>query len=133
MQFIGPSRTNPPATGKEMKISPEVEPILKRACFDCHSNNTVWPWYSNIMPVKMLLANHVNDGRKRLNFSEWENYPLNKKTDKLMEICEQVDEKKMPLDQYLYLHSNAKLSGEDMKAICDWTDREGKKLDEENK
>jgi len=122
LQFFRTERTNPQRTGNEMNIPEYVQPILARACFDCHSHDTKWPWYSNIMPVTYLLTNHVNEGRKHLNFSEWGTYSQNKKENKLLEICEEIEEKKMPLEQYLMLHSEATLSQEDIKTICDWAD-----------
>jgi hypothetical protein len=122
LQFIRPERTNPVVEGKALEIPEHILPLLQRACFDCHSNDTKWPWYSNIMPATYFLTNHVNEGRKHLNFSEWETYSRNKKEDKLLEICEEMEEQKMPLAPYLLLHSEAKLSPEEIKKICDWTE-----------
>jgi len=133
IQFFGPERTNPkiePSRSVQSltQIPPEVSNILKRACYDCHSNATRWPWYSYVAPVSWLVIDDVNEGRSHVNFSEWAQYSPKKVTKALDDICEEIDEKHMPLPQYLLMHSNAKLSDADIEAICAWTKAETARL-----
>ena len=100
---------------------------MHRACFDCHSNATVWPWYSHVAPVSWLLADDVKKGRKEVNFSEWGGYTQKRKLRKLKEICDQVKEGDMPLKKYVPLHPASKLSDADRAAICDWAKAEAKR------
>lgn len=106
------------------QTSAEVQPILDRSCRDCHSNQTVWPWYAQAAPVSWLLANDVRKGRAQLNFSEWATYPDAKKAHKLQAICHEVKGGDMPLTYYLPMHPAARLSDADRAAICAWTDRQ---------
>jgi hypothetical protein len=126
IQFIRPSLANPPidetkTIGATVPVPPDVQAILERSCYDCHSNKTVWPWYSNVAPVSWLLADDVKDGRKELNFSEWGTYKERRKARKLKELCEQVKESEMPLKLYVPLHSSAKLSDADRARLCEWS------------
>jgi len=106
------------------KLNPQVSGILNRACRDCHSNQTSWPWYSKVAPVSWLLSHDVAEGRRELNFSEWGGYNPRRAGNKLKEICEQVERAEMPLSYYLPMHPDAKLSPEDRKAICAWAREE---------
>lgn len=115
---------------KHMNIPSNVQQILKRSCYDCHSNQTVWPWYSNVAPASWLVAKDVKEGRKEMNFSEWGKLSDNKKAKLLDDICEQVTEGEMPLKPYLIMHSDAKLSDEDIKLLCTWAESEMKKYEE---
>ncbi|MEW6653010.1 MAG: heme-binding domain-containing protein [Bacteroidota bacterium] len=119
-QFIEVERTNPPVT-KELQASAEVKNILRNACYDCHSNETVWPWYSNIAPVSFLIANHVNDGRRHLNFSTWGNMFTPKQNEYKKEIWEEIERGKMPIGSYTWLHPKAKLTPEQRKVIKSWS------------
>ncbi|MGE0104463.1 MAG: heme-binding domain-containing protein [Blastocatellales bacterium] len=126
IQVVRPDRTNPPVSPvKTMKanleVPADVEAIFQRACYDCHSNQTVWPWYSNIAPVSWFVADHVREGRGELSFSEFGDYPAKKADHKLEEICEMVEKDEMPLASYLILHGDARLSEADKQAICGWT------------
>ncbi len=104
------------------EISGEVSAILKNACNDCHSNKTEYPWYASIQPVGWWLANHVNDGKRHLNFSEFTSRKIAYQNHKLEEIIEEVDEDKMPLPSYtnLGLHPEANLTAEQKKTLTDW-------------
>lgn len=102
---IGPQRTNPPVIAEPKWDSPETRALAKRACFDCHSNETVWPWYSYIAPVSWLLANDAQMGRRAFNFSEWKPGMMSAA---IME--EQIRSGKMPLPQYLLMHPEARLT-----------------------
>lgn len=104
----------------ETKPNAEVTSILKETCFDCHSNFTRYPWYDKITPVNFWLAEHVEDGKGHLNFSEWDSYSVKKKDHKMEELIEEVEEKKMPLESYTYTHANANLSDAQIQAVMDW-------------
>ncbi len=103
----------------EIKAPENVQAILKRSCFDCHSNHTVYPWYSNIAPVSWFTKGHVKEGREHMNFSTWASYEDEKKLKYLQKIPKAI-ESKMPLPNYLIMHQDAKLSDADKKAIKDW-------------
>ncbi|MFN3996832.1 heme-binding domain-containing protein [Algoriphagus sp.] len=107
---------------KSYNVPGHVAMILKGACNDCHTNLTRYPWYSNIQPVKYMLADHVNEGKRKLNLSAFTKLPLAVQNHKLEEIIEMVEEKEMPLASYTYLglHPEAKLSDEERKILVDW-------------
>lgn len=133
IQFNRPARENIPIVQAETleattQLPENVDQILKRSCNDCHTNQTNWVWYSNIAPISWGMVDHVNDGRKELNFSKWATYNSNRKDHKLDEICEQVETGEMPHYQYLWLHWNASLSKDDVKTLCDWTSSEKKRI-----
>ncbi len=133
IQFYRPDFTNPPVIESENLLAgnqvPEnVKSILVRSCGDCHTNATVYPWYSKISPSSWFLANHITDGRKHLNFSNWNTNETRRKDKKLAEVCEQIESKEMPLPSYLWIHRDAKLSEEEVKTLCDWSNQEREKL-----
>lgn len=133
MQLYRPSRDNPPVDQtktmeKTMQIPANVETTLSRACNDCHSSKTVYPWYSNVAPVSWFLASHITDGRHEMNMSEWATYSAKKRRRRLEQICEQVNKKEMPLPSYLWLHPDAKLSDADRSLLCDWANAEKAKI-----
>lgn len=97
-----------------------VMSILQTSCYDCHSNNTKYPWYSNIQPIRLMMDHHVEEGMKELNFSEFGNYSERRKRNKLRAISEQIEKGKMPLPSYLWLHSDAKLSNEEKKILMEF-------------
>ena len=126
MQFIRPDR--------EVQIHPEgmafhevfelptdLENNLKAACYDCHSNQTNYPWYSYVAPVSWLVAKDTREGRDELNFSTWGDLSKRKKIRTLNDIAEEVEEKEMPLEIYTVIHRDAKLSSEQIEAITAWT------------
>lgn len=138
MQVIRPARTNPPVDGSRTleahsQLTPEAAAVINRSCKDCHSNQTRWPWYSNVAPVSWFLINHVNDGREQMNFSDWAQYSQSEQTDFLKKICREVKLGDMPLHSYLWLHGDAKLSSEDVKVLCDWASSESQRLNPEAK
>ena len=125
IQFFRPNFTNPAVNSAETLQAPEnVQAILKRSCNDCHTNETVYPWYSKVQPGAWFLAGHIEDGRREVNFSVWNTYEKSKKDRKLEEICEQIKYKEMPLPSYLWIHWSAKMSEADIKILCDWTETE---------
>jgi hypothetical protein len=119
-QAVPVVRTNPPITG-DVAAGAEVAAILRRACYDCHSNETVWPWYSRVAPASWLLAHDVREGRDELNFSTWSVYPAPKRVKKLKEIADEVAEGEMPPWSYVLLHGEARLDAPARDALRDWT------------
>ena len=133
-QFVRPAKTNPAsdesgAIQSHVEMDPAVSDVLGRACYDCHSNATEWPWYSKIAPVSWFLVSHVNDGRRHLNFSEWTKYDRAKAAKKLQEIDEEVQSKAMPLSSYTLLHPEARLSDQERALVSDWAKAEGERLE----
>lgn len=122
VQFVPVVRVNPLERGQPPGPA-EVEALLERACYDCHSNETRWPWYSQIAPMSFLIARDVTEGRRELNFSTWSQYNERRKTRKLKEIAEQVEKGKMPQWYYVSLHPDAKLSAADRELITKWARR----------
>ncbi|MCY7377560.1 MAG: heme-binding domain-containing protein, partial [Pyrinomonadaceae bacterium] len=110
------------------QVPEKVGQILKRSCSDCHTNQTSYPWYSNITPVNWLLAQHIDEGRQKLNFSIWNTYNAKRKGRKLDEICDQVIGGEMPYNQYLWMHGDSKLSDEDKRLLCNWGETEKAKI-----
>ena len=102
---FGHQHVNPPVTGEPVWPDPAVHALAKDACFDCHSNETTWPWYSNIAPISWLVLNHVEEGRAYLNFSEWDRPQQGRG-----EISEVIGEGEMPPAYYRLLHRSANLS-----------------------
>jgi hypothetical protein len=109
-------------------VPPDIKLILGRSCNDCHSNNTVYPWYSNIQPAAWFLKDHIDEARRELNFSEFNTYSAKKKKRKLEEICEMVESAAMPLPSYLWIHRDSVLSDTEKKALCDWSKQEHDKI-----
>jgi hypothetical protein len=116
IQLVPMQRTNPKVES-EIVVAPEFRDILKRSCYDCHSNETVWPWYSKVAPASWLVVGHVNEGRSRLNFSTWSQYDASQQAGKLREMGEEIKEGGMPLFSYLLLHPKAKLSAADVSVV----------------
>ncbi|WP_425237461.1 heme-binding domain-containing protein [Ulvibacterium sp.] len=104
----------------ETNPATELRVVLEETCYDCHSNNTVYPWYNNIAPVSFWLANHVKDGKKHLNFSAWDGYSVKKKDHKLEEVIEMIENGEMPLKEYTWTHENARLTNEQRESIVAW-------------
>jgi hypothetical protein len=125
IQFIRPARNESTELGKNditnfYNVPADVTGILNRSCNDCHTNNTIYPWYDNVQPVAWWLQNHVNEGKRELNFSEFGAYTPRKQDHKLEELIELVEKDAMPLNSYLWVHRSAKLSAEDKKLLTDW-------------
>lgn len=133
IQIIRPARTNPaidPAREIQanLTVDPAVMTALIRSCNDCHSNRTIWPWYSHVAPASWLVAWDVKQGRKALNFSEWSTYAAAAQRDHLSEICKQVTKGEMPEFQYVLMHRGTKLSPSDIAAVCRWTQSSTQRL-----
>jgi heme-binding protein len=128
-QFSRPVRTNPAVDQartieSRLPVSPQVSAIIDRSCNDCHSNKTRWPWYSNVAPVSWLVIDHVNEGRQHLNFSEWGRYNRREVDGLFEEMCRLATQGAMPLSSYTPMHPGSKLSAEDKKILCDWSNAE---------
>ncbi len=126
VQFVPVTRDNPPAASASAfysaeSVPAEVRSVIGQSCTNCHTNETVWPWYSYLAPFSWMVAHDVHQARGQLNFSEWNKYSSKKKEQKLEEICEQVMNGDMPDGKYLLMHRKAKLTQDQREAICNWT------------
>lgn len=125
MQFIQPKKNLAEGLGENdisrVYVMPEeLHRTLIKKCYDCHSNNTQYPWYFHIQPIGWWLAAHVHDGKDELNFSEFRNYDARRAAHKLEELAEVVEDRSMPLKAYTSLHKETELTPEDEKAIKGW-------------
>ena len=126
VQFVRADRTNPPAAPAASLVPampPAVAAILNRSCRDCHSNETQWPWYSHVAPVSWLVAWDVHQGRDHFNYSEWTAYSADDQDKLLNGVCSLTRRHRMPLPSYLRVHRGAKLSDDDVKTLCAWSDK----------
>jgi hypothetical protein len=125
IQFIRPAKNKAEGISsnditKAYPVPENVQTILKTSCYDCHSNNTVYPWYSQIQPVAWWLNDHIQEGKKELNFSEFASYRIRRQYIKLEEVNKQVKEDEMPLDTYLWIHKYAKLDEQQKLTLANW-------------
>ena len=128
MQFIRPvrnrtSEVNEADLIKYFNVPEKIAGNLKTSCYDCHSNNTRYPWYINIQPAGWLLAKHIKDGKAELNFNEFANYPKRRQLSKLKAMQNSIKDGSMPLSSYTLFHRDAKLSKESKVLILDWTSK----------
>lgn len=126
-QAYRPEKINPsvdPARDVQahLQVSPEVGRVFERSCKDCHSNATVWPWYSHVAPVSWMIASDVREARKHMNLSEWDSYSPKKAGRVLEEICEVMEEDEMPLWSYRIMHSGTRLNESERKLVCAWAE-----------
>jgi hypothetical protein len=133
LQLANPSRTNPPVVaGHDLLATnpppPEVATLLRHACYDCHSNETRWPWYSHIAPVSWLVAGDVAHGRERLNFSDWPRELPGRAAKRLERISEELGYKDMPPGKYTLMHPEARLTAGQRQRLIDWADAEAARL-----
>jgi hypothetical protein len=138
IQFFGPERTNPPVVEShtmrsQRQIPPRMADLMNRACMDCHSHETRWPWYSGVAPVRWWLVNHVNDGRRALNFSEWTQYQPTFAAATLGSMGDAVKKGVMPPASYRSLHPEARLTDEEVKEFSEWAQSERTRMLEELK
>lgn len=124
IQFVPVETSNPPVESDAGASAPALA-ILRKACYDCHSHETRWPWYSRIAPFSWLVADHVNEGRKELNFSRWGSLSAEKRAHKLEECAEQLAKGEMPPKSYLWLHQEARLNDADRLTLERWFASEG--------
>ena len=127
IQFIHPPKNNADEANlmtidisKVYVVPDSVTQILKTSCYDCHSNNTVYPWYSKIQPVAWWLNDHIEEGKREINFSEFATYRIGRQYKKMDEIIKQVKEDEMPLSSYTLIHKNAILTQNQKLAISNW-------------
>ena len=125
IQFFHPKKNiaegpQPNYIGNHFPVHDNVKAIMAKACNDCHSNNTRYPWYSNIQPVALFLNKHIVEGKKELNFDEFGNYSKRRQQSKLKSIASQVNDGEMHLTSYKLLHKKARLSGKERSMITKW-------------
>jgi hypothetical protein len=135
IQFIQPARNkNGQASATDISrvvtVPDCVQVILRKACYDCHSNNTDYPWYSNIQPVSWYLANHITKAKEGLNFSEFGGYSSRRQKSKLDAITDEISDKGMPLPSYRLLHKNARLSKIEKAQLTNWARQSQESLPE---
>ena len=133
IQFIRPKKNIGSAEATTdilhvVQVPDTIKKILVFSCYDCHSNNTHYPWYSQIAPSSWWLDNHIKEGKKELNFTEFSKLSPRRMKSKLSAIAEQVEKKEMPLKSYLLIHANAKLSDGQIKLVKNWVDSAKQKL-----
>jgi len=127
IQFFHPARNKaegeqPNNVSKLYPVSPDVKNILDKACMDCHSNNTAYPWYSKIQPVDWWMTHHVNEGKRELNFDEFATYNLRRQYHKLEEVMKQVKNNEMPISSYTWIHKDAILTTAEQNGLINWAD-----------
>ena len=125
LQFFRIDKTNPPVDKNSdfltLKKTPEnVATLVKSACYDCHSNETVYPWYAKVQPFGWFLKDHIDEGRRELNFSTFASYEPRRQAKKLDEAAEQIENGGMPLVSYTLIHKEAKLTAEQKKLLTDY-------------
>ncbi len=126
IQFFHPEKNvssgvQPNNVAAVFTIPEEVKTILATSCNDCHSNNTIYPWYNNIQPVAWWLNHHVNEAKGKLNFDEFASYSPRRQYNKLKETEELLNENEMPLSSYTFIHRDAILSAQQKQVLIDWT------------
>ncbi len=129
IQFIQPAPNKsgqvlPIDISKIYKVPENVQAILKKSCYDCHSNNTNYPWYAKIQPAGWWLASHIKKGKEDLNFSEFGNYSTFRQQSKFNSIYHSIEDGTMPLRSYTFVHRNSKLSRTEQETIINWASKE---------
>ena len=137
IQLVQPARNTsggvlPSDISKTVSLPENVHTLLRTACYDCHSNHTLYPWYSYVQPVGWILANHIKEGKKELNLSEFGSYPARRQQSKLKAIADQVRDGEMPLYSYTIIHRKARLSNEEKAVIIHWAQNEMDSLEKIN-
>ncbi|HEY5041189.1 MAG TPA: heme-binding domain-containing protein [Verrucomicrobiae bacterium] len=133
LQFTNPARTNPPVVNDLAATNPpppEITTLLRAACYDCHSHETIWPWYAHVAPASWLVVSDVNAGREHLDFSDWPT-DLADIAKKLDRINEELGYREMPPKQYTLMHPAARLTEAQRKLLMDWSDSAAAKLRDE--
>ena len=121
IQLVPVDRSNPPVEA-EVPAPPAVREILRTSCYDCHSNESTWPWYAYVAPVSWLVAHDVEEAREHLNFSTWNDYDEEERTELLEEVWEEVEDGEMPLWFYVPLHPEAELSEQQKSLLHGWVE-----------
>ncbi|WP_339652591.1 heme-binding domain-containing protein [uncultured Maribacter sp.] len=104
-------------------VPENIQKKLQVSCYDCHSNNTDYPWYNKVQPVAWYLEDHVEHGKEELNFNEWDSYSSRRKNSKLKSIISQIEDDEMPLKSYTLIHRDARLSDNEKKIVLDWVSK----------
>jgi hypothetical protein len=133
IQLLPSGRSNPPVVQARtieriLTVPTDVKAIFDRSCHNCHSNDTVWPWYAHVAPVSWLMVGDVNAAREDMNLSEWGEANADAQMDTLLEVCRQVKKGAMPLSSYTLLHREAVLSAADVTTLCAWSEQARKDL-----
>ena len=133
IQFIHPTpnanaEINANDITRNYTVPDSVHAILQRACYDCHSNSTTYPWYSKIQPVAFWMNDHIKEGKSHLNFSEFNTYTQTKKAKKLHGVAKEIEEGGMPLDSYLWIHKNSKLTDAQKTMMEQWAEGLSKQI-----
>lgn len=131
LQFFNPSHANPPVVVDFIATNsppPQIAAMLHAACYDCHSHETRWPWYSRVAPVSWLIANDVNEGRDNLDLSDWPADDLMRCAKKMGDMSEQIGFGDMPMKKYTVIHANARLTEAEKKQLMDWLDAHAAQL-----
>lgn len=137
IQFIQPAHNKseqilPTDFAKVYAVPNNVQSVLQNACYDCHSNNTKYPWYSNIQPMAWMLARHIKNGKEKLNFSGFGNNTTRRQVSKLKEISNQIKDDEMPISSYKMMHKNANPTKEEKVLIMDWMNKTADSLSTNN-
>jgi hypothetical protein len=127
LQFVRPAKNLSPVPGPQdittkVAVPAEVRRVFAKACYDCHSDQTRYPWYAEVQPAGWWLASHIQDGKQHLNFSEFGAYDAKKADRKLKQIAREVDDGSMPLHSYTWIHRDAILTATEIKLIGDWAE-----------
>lgn len=133
IQFINrPEKINEPVSENDiienLNVNPEMAGMLKAACYDCHSNQPKYPWYASVAPISWEIAEHIEEGRDELNFSEWATFTARRRDHKLEEIIELVESGEMPMPNYVRMHSEAKLYSDQVEMLKNWVNAERAKI-----
>jgi Haem-binding domain len=131
LQFTNPARTNPPVKNDfiaAVKPPPEITATLRGACYDCHSDETRWPWYSHVAPVSWLVAGDVNHGRRHLNLSEWPDENPMRAARKIEDMSDELGYQEMPPEKYALMHAAARLTAGQRSALTNWLNAEAAQL-----
>ncbi len=133
IQAIQPTKNKGNAAGPKditsvVQVPDNVMAVLKKSCYDCHSNNTTYPWYDNITPVNWWVADHIKEGKRELNFSTFGDYTAKRQNKKLDEVAETVEKGQMPLNSYLIMHGDAKLTAQEKELLISWAKASAVKL-----
>jgi len=125
IQFIQPAHNKsdqllPTDLSKTVNVPDKILNVFKNSCYDCHSNNTRYPWYVNIQPMGWIMANHIKEGKDNFNFNEFATYSKRKQANKLRAISESIKDGSMPIQSYIWMHSDSKLNEENKKLITYW-------------
>jgi hypothetical protein len=132
LQFFNPPhKKNPPVKNDFLAANlppPRIEKMLRAACYDCHSSETRWPWYSHVAPISWQIVQDVDDGRAQLNLSDWPVENPRRAAKKLEDMSEQIDYDEMPLKKYTFIHADARLTAAQKKDLTDWLDAQAAHL-----